>query len=149
MGGRTFALGGVMGQSCLPAMKTTLVLPILSLLLILLGSLTTNAAITQRGSATTATTTGTSLTINKPTGVVQGDVMFVNIAQTGNNTTDPSLSGWTLIDSTSLAGTTARYGAVFYKVAGASEGASYTFTLGSGVSSAVGDIVAFSGVNTN
>ena len=109
----------------------------------------TDAGIAQRGSATNATTTSTSLTINKPSGIVAGDVMIVNIAQRGNNTAAPSLTGWTLIDGRSLAGGTARYGAVLYRVAGATEGASYTFTLGSGSSSAVGDIVAFSGVDTS
>jgi hypothetical protein len=106
------------------------------------------AAIAQRGAATTGTTTGTSLTINKPTGVVAGDVMIVNIAQIGNNTTAPSLSGWTLIAGADLLGVTLRYGAVLYKVAGASEPTSYTFTLGAGVTDAVGAIVAFSGVDT-
>ncbi len=121
------------------------------LLVALLAAATTSVqgAIVQRGTATTGNTTGTSLLIAKPTGVVQGDVMLVNIAQVGNNTTDPLLSGWTVIDSADLAGGTPRYGAVLYKVAGASEPASYTFALGTGVSSAVGDIVAFSGVDTN
>ena len=136
-------------QTSLFHMKTKLILPILTLLVAFLGASTVSAAIAERGTATTATTTSTTLTINKPTGVVQGDVMIVNIAQVGNNTTDPSLSGWTLIDGSSLAGTTLRYGAVLYKVAGASEGSNYAFTLGTGVTSAVGDIIAFSGVNTN
>jgi hypothetical protein len=40
------------------------------------------AQIAQRGTATTASvTSGTSLTVNKPGGVVQGDVMIVCIAQ--------------------------------------------------------------------
>ena len=105
------------------------------------------AAILQRGTATSGTTTNTSITINKPTGVVSGDVMIVNIAQTGNNTNDPTLSGWTLIDGSSLAGGTARYGAVLYRKADGTEGTSFTFTLGTGVTSAVGSIVAFSGVD--
>ncbi len=108
-----------------------------------------SAAIAQRGTATTATTTNTNLTINKPTGVVAGDVMIVNIAKVGNNTTAPSLAGWTLIDGRSLGGMTRRYGAVLYKVAGASEPASYTFALGTGTNGAVGSIVAFSGVDTS
>jgi hypothetical protein len=104
--------------------------------------------ITLRGvSSPAGTTTNTSLVINKPSGVVQGDVMIVNIAQQSNNTTNPTLLGWTLVDGRSLAGTTLRYAAVLYKVAGASEPSSYTFTLGAGVNSAVGSIAAFSGVD--
>ena len=104
------------------------------------------AQIIQRGISTTATTTSTTLTIAKPSGIVAGDIMIVNIAQSGNNTTAPSLSGWILIHGVTL-GSTARYGAVLYRFAGASDGSNYTFTLGTGVTSAVGSIVAFSGVN--
>ncbi len=107
------------------------------------------AAIAQRGAAMSGTTTNTSLSVTKPTGVVSGDVLIVNIAQGGNNSTAPTSTGWTLIDGRSLAGGTRRYGAVLYKVAGGSEPASYTFTLGSGVDSVAGSIVAFSGVNTS
>ena len=107
------------------------------------------AAIAQRGAATTGTTAGTSLTITKPAGVVAGDVMIVNIAQAGNSSTAPSLNGWTLISGADLGGSTARYGAVLYRVPDASEGSSYTFKLGVGVSSAVGGMVAFSGVDTS
>ncbi len=52
-----------------------------------------------------------------------------------------------LVDGKDLGGSTARRGAVLYRVADGSEGANFAFTLGSGVTSAVGDIVAFSGVN--
>ena len=107
------------------------------------------ATIAQRDGATTGTTTSTSLPIAKPTGVLAGDVMIVNIAKVGNNTTAPSLSGWTLIDGRSLAGGTLRYAAVLYRVADGTEGSSFTFALGSGTNGAVGSIVAFSGVNTS
>ena len=120
------------------------------LMLICLFILSTSqmfAQIALRGTATTGTATGTSLTVAKPTGVAAGDIMIVNIAQLGNNTTDPVLAGWTVIDGASLAGGTARLGAVLSKVATGAEGASYTFTLGSGTTSATGAIVAFSGVD--
>jgi putative nucleotidyltransferase with HDIG domain len=107
----------------------------------------TIAAIAQRGDSW-ATTTGTNLTLGKPTGVTAGDVMFANIAKVGNNTTAPSSSGWTLIDGRSLGGGTQRHGAVLYKVANASEPASYTFALGSGTYGAVGSIVAFYNIDT-
>lgn len=105
------------------------------------------AQIVQRGTATSATTTNTTLTINKPTGVVAGDVMIVNIAQGGNNSTAPVLAGWTIIDGRSLAGGTQRYGAALYRVADGTEGSSFTFTLGSGTDAAAGSVIAFSGVD--
>jgi LPXTG-site transpeptidase (sortase) family protein len=105
------------------------------------------AAIALRGVVTTATTATTNLTINKPVGVVAGDVMIVNIAKVGNNTNAPTLVGWTLIDGRSLAGTTLRYGAVLYRVVDGTEGASFTFALGAGTTGSVGSIVAFSGVD--
>ncbi len=106
------------------------------------------AAIAERGD-TWATTSSTTLTISKPAGVVAGDVMIVNIAKVGNNTTAPSLNGWTLIDGRSLGGGIPRYGAVLYKVAGSSEPASYAFTLGFGTYGAVGSILAFYNVDTS
>lgn len=106
--------------------------------------------IAQRGTATSATGT-TSLIINKPTGVVSGDVMIVNIAQSGasgsGELSNPTSAGWTLISGADLEGGTKRWGAVMYKVAGGSEPANYTFTLDAGGNSAAGSIVAFSGVD--
>jgi hypothetical protein len=84
----------------------------------------------------------TTLVINKPTGVAQGDVMLaaVTAAGTGAPTTP---SGWTVVKSTS--GTALRQ-ATYYKVAGASEPASYSWSLGSS-RAASGGIVDYSGVN--
>jgi hypothetical protein len=108
------------------------------------------AAIEQRGSATTATTSRRTLNIDRPDGVEEGDVLIVCIAKSGNSTTDPSSEGWTLIDGTDLGGLLGgRHGAVLYKVAGSSEGSRYSFALGSGTSRAVGGMVAFSGVATD
>ncbi|MBS1534166.1 MAG: fibronectin type III domain-containing protein [Bacteroidetes bacterium] len=121
-------------------------------LLLMVSFLDPNSAEAQialRGTATTATSTNTNITINKPTGVVAGDMMLVNIAKGGNNTNAPTLAGWTLISGVNLGGGggTQRYGAVLYKVAGAAEPANYTFALGAGTDSASGGIVAFSGVD--
>ena len=110
---------------------------------------TTPTGIALRGIAS-ATTTGTSLTINTPTGVVDGDVMIVSISQSGTaagSQVVPTCTGWTAIDGRVLRTSSPyNYGAVLYKVA-ASEGASYTFTLGTATTSAVGAISAYSGVN--
>jgi len=106
------------------------------------------AQIALRGTATTSSSTSASITINRPTAVLQGDVMLVNISHLGNNGSDPSLTGWTLVRSGNFqGGGSPRKGAVLYKVAGASEPTSYTFTLSTGVTNAVGSIVAFSGVD--
>lgn len=106
-----------------------------------------HAQIALRNAATTSTSNNTNLTINKPVGVVAGDLMLVNIAKGGNNTTAPSLAGWTLINGANLGGGTNRYGAVLYKIAGGAEPANYTFALGTGTNSASGGIIAFSGVD--
>ena len=84
----------------------------------------------------------TTLVINKPTGVAQGDVMLATVTVTGTGApTTPS--GWTVAKSTS--GTALRQ-ATYYKVAGASEPASYSWALGSS-RAASGGIVDYSGVN--
>ncbi len=119
------------------------------LLISILFSNTLQAQIALRGTATTNTSTNTNITINKPTGVIAGDIMLVNIAKGGNRTNSPSLAGWTLISGVDLGGMggTRRFGAVLYKIAGGAEPANYTFALGAGTDSASGGIVAFSGVN--
>lgn len=102
------------------------------------------------GSPQTATGT-TSITINRPSGAVSGTVLIANIAQAGasggGELSNPTSSGWTLIAGSDLGGGTQRWGAVLYKIAGGSEPANYTFTLDAGGNSAVGTIVAFSGVD--
>ena len=122
-------------------------IPLFVLAVMLLVAGHAPAAIALRGSPTTASvTSGTSLTINKPTGVVAGDVMIVSIAQYATSSGAAALSGWTAIKSGSLS-QSARFGTILYRVAGASEGTSYAFTLTPSVSGAVGEIVAFSGVD--
>jgi hypothetical protein len=61
--------------------------------------------IAQRGTATTASTNAatSAMTINKPTGVVAGDLMIVSIVQNETDNDNGGLSnvtsdGWTLID---------------------------------------------------
>lgn len=126
---------------------TAMVYFLVATVMLLLSMGSVSAQIALRGTATTSTSTNTSLTINKPTGVTTGDLMLVCITKGNNSGTNPSLSGWTLLSGGVLNGASIR-GAVLYKVATASEGASYTFALGTGVNSSVGTIVAFSGVNT-
>ena len=62
--------------------------------------------IAQRGAATTSTSTNSNtITINKPVGVVAGDLMIVSIASDDNNSlagTNASLAGWTLQSSVTI-----------------------------------------------
>ena len=118
---------------------------------LLLGvSNTAKAAIALRGTATTGFSTNINLTINKPAGVVAGDVMIVNMVKyAGSATTLPAtMSGWILIARSNLSGSGQRNGAVFYRVVDGTEGASFTFAIGTN-SYAAGSIVAFSGVDVS
>lgn len=88
----------------------------------------------------TGSGTSTSLTVNKPTNTEQGDIMVAFLAADGSGAgtawTQPS--GWTEV----LDDATIPHAGVSYKVAGASEGSSYTFDR-SGKSSAT---ASFSGI---
>lgn len=85
-----------------------------------------NIAPTFVASAQNATSATTSLTINKPTGTQQNDLM-VAIVQTDASSSWTSPAGWTEVaDKGGKPGVS-----VAYKVAGASEGSNYTFTAGS------------------
>lgn len=83
-------------------------------------------------------TAGTSLTVNKPTGVVAGNMLFAHIGwekaagtPTGGISTPPS--GWTLVADEN---TTNQASAVYYKIAGSSEPSDYTW---SGIDTSDGD----------
>ena len=120
---------------------------------------TSDAAIAQRGSATTtlAAQSSTSISLNKPSGVVAGDVLLAVITknvQTIGTTGPPS--GWTQVDARGINTASANnktHGSVFYRVADGTEGAIFSFTLGGGTANNVsngasGALLAFSGVNT-
>ena len=124
------------------------------LLITLLISSFAYAQIAQRGTATTATTTNSSLTVNKPTGVLAGDVMIANILHndTSNNITltNAARSGWTLIHGNLIndAGNNSWRGTILYRVADGTEGASFVFTLDATTDMGIGSIIAFSNVDT-
>lgn len=101
-----------------------------------------------RGTST-ATGTTTSITVNKPAGVVLNDVMIAVIAKEGNTANATAPAGWTLVAGSDLAGGTARNGTVFYKVAGGAEPANYSFTLGAGTNHVAATIVAYFGVDVS
>lgn len=81
-------------------------------------------AIVVESSASNTATASSSLTITKPSGTVSGDVLvaFVNIVRASLIDTPPS--GWTAINT---AGSYTQW-SVYWKVAGASEPADYTWT---------------------
>ncbi len=116
-------------------------------------------SITQRGNEPTASTSSTTLTINKPTGLAVGDVMLVNIVQGDNDggqsiSNNASRSGWTLVKGGSLgsSGNNDWWGTVLYKVADAADAAAtnFAFTLDPIVNGdgALGTMLAFYNVNT-
>lgn len=88
----------------------------------------------------------TSLTINKPTGTVQGDFMLAVITSDGTSVSIPS--GWTTFFSqqhpdSSISGRT------YYKFAGSSEPSSYTWTSSGSGCAFHGFILTYRGVRTS
>jgi hypothetical protein len=87
-------------------------------------------------------TGATSLSLTKPTGAAEGQVLVASVTAAGTGTvTAPS--GWTAIASVTQ-GSTIQL--TYYRVAGASEPSSYSWSLGS-KRVASGGIAAYSGVN--
>ncbi|MEO6452650.1 MAG: DUF2341 domain-containing protein [Ginsengibacter sp.] len=111
------------------------------------GSEATNVA-NYRASASAGATTGVlSLVITKPTGTVSGDVMIAAISVRPNTATITPPSGWTLIRRTNNAASTAHSHATYWKAAGGSEPANYTWSFSASTGSA-GGISTFYNVNT-
>jgi len=123
---------------------------LIALATLILGHYPARAAIAMRGTgATAAWSSGSTITLTKPTGVVAGDVMLVSIAQhdSSGTPTAATLSGWTPVKSGTLGGNSPDFGTILYKVAGSSEPSNYAFSLVGTVSGGVGGIVAYSGVD--
>lgn len=89
-------------------------------------------------SVASAIASATTVVINKPAGVVIGDLLIAFVeSRTGIDVTSP---GWTSIPGT--------YNTNLYKLAGGSEPASYTFSTSNGSSTSLaGFIGAYSGVD--
>ena len=95
-----------------------------------------------------------TLTINKPTGTVAGDVMVASVAVRPMAVVITAPEGWTLVRRMDNPMTSLKTGAnnanslaVYLRVAGANESGSYSFTLDTSAGS-VGGILSFSGVDT-
>jgi len=89
----------------------------------------------------------TTLTITKPAGVAQNDVMIASIAVGPNTATITPPAGWALVRRMDQASGTSNSLAVYSKLAGASEAASYDWTFSAGHTGAAGGIQAFSGAD--
>lgn len=108
------------------------------------------------GSPQTATTTGTTLTITKPSGLAVGDLMLVNIMQNDNDNntlSNASSLGWVVIDGRLIGGggNDDWWGTLLGRIANASDvaAANFTFSLDSDADDGVGGLVAFSGVDNS
>lgn len=97
-----------------------------------------------RSAASASANASTTLTINKPSGVVAGDVLVAEVNNRGGAAV--SSTGWTQIRDTFRGASD--HMTTFYKVAGASEPASYTFTSTDPYGKA-GGIAAWENVDTS
>jgi hypothetical protein len=103
-----------------------------------------SGAVAFRAGSTAQVGAGTSLVVTKPAGLAAGDVIIATVSSRGKPTITPP-AGWTLVTSTDNS-TTMRQ-AVYWRAAGASEPATWTFTL-SQAKAAVVQLAAYSGVST-
>jgi chitinase len=113
-------------------------------------SFTTGAPITTiafRSQSTQLASNSASITIAKPSGAMQGDLLLGHIAN-GNDLTITPPSGWILLDANSVTTGNGFGQASYYKIAGASEPANYTWSS-SGTNYLAGAILAYSGVNSS
>jgi hypothetical protein len=88
-----------------------------------------------------------TLTINKPAGVAQNDIMIASINVGPSTATITPPAGWALVRRMDNTNGTSNSLAVYKLLAGAAEPASYTWTLSSGHTGAAGGIQAFSGAD--
>jgi prepilin-type N-terminal cleavage/methylation domain-containing protein len=107
--------------------------------------LTGSGAVTAGQSSSNAVDGTKSFSLSKPAGVAAGDVLLATIS-TNATPTVTAPSGWTLAGSNQN-GNNGMESAVYYKVATASEPATYTWTL-SHKQDTTGGIVDYSGVDT-
>lgn len=90
---------------------------------------------------------GTNLSIRVPAGTASGDVMIAAVSTTPSSVPITAPAGWTLIQAVTQATTTSNRVSTYYRVAGASEPAAYTWTLSTAHTGAAGGIASFSGVD--
>ena len=129
--------------------KSTRYAPLVAVLICVLLVLTPQMALAdvayESVATTILTTAGQSITISRPTGTAQGDLLLAAIAINENVTNFAAPSGWTQVNYGNSGNEVVL--AVYYKVAGASEPTSYAFTWTNSYL-AVGTILRYSGVDT-
>jgi GEVED domain len=116
-----------------------------STLLLLSPWVTAAPAFQTQATAVTGGTDVQTLTIPVPAGTSSGDLLLATISTDSDETLDTPL-GWTVIDQGSSGGAVTV--AAYYRIATATEPASYTFTWGS-IEQAAGAILRYSGVSTS
>jgi len=89
------------------------------------------------------------LVIGVPAGTSFGDLMLASVAVTPSSVTIGAPAGWTPLVTTAQPAATSSRQQTFWRIASASEPASYTWTLGGGHNGAVGGIVSYLGVDTS
>ena len=107
------------------------------------------------GSPQTATTGGTTLSINKPSGLTVNNIMIAQIIQSGNNNVssigDATISGWTKITGSNITANYRNYSraTILYRIATASDvsASSFSFSLDGNSDDGEGAIIAFTGVD--
>ncbi len=117
------------------------------LIIELLGISVTDAQNYRAGASAGATSGVLTLTVNKPSGTVSGDVMIASVAVRPYTATITAPSGWTLIRRTDQTSGNNSSLATYWKAAGGSEPSNYAWTFSSSVGSAAG-ITSFYNVNT-
>jgi hypothetical protein len=122
---------------------------LLLLFLFSLNGINKATAQNYRASASAGATSGTlSLSIGKPTGTINGDVMIAAITVRPYTASITAPSGWTLIRQTNQTSGTSSTQATYWKAAGSSEPSSYSFTFSASTGSA-GGIATFYNINTS
>ena len=100
-----------------------------------------------RAAASDAAASGIlSLSIDKPAGTQPGDIMVASIAVRADTPTITAPSEWTLVRQTNNTNSTDNSLATYYRVAGSSVPANYSWTFSASTGSA-GGIQAFSGID--
>jgi hypothetical protein len=101
-------------------------------------------AITFKSASSAGNMGATTLVINPPAGVVAGDFLIAGVTVRDNPVITPP-SGWTQVRKDPLLATTITQ-AIYYKFAGSSEPANYTWTFSTS-QKASGGIIAYTGVD--
>lgn len=110
---------------------------------------TAEAAVAFRSAASAAGGTNANITINKPSGAIQNDVLIASIAFRPETLTVTPPPGWSLVRRQENANTQGNAVGVYMKVLTGSEPANYTWNFSGGSTGSAGGIAAFTGVDTS